>query len=214
MHLVRHGESAYNEACGRPGSSWDEPQIFDAPLTALGRSQAQALGSKLAHLLGPSCLWVTSPLTRAIQTCVLARQAVAAHSPDAWPMPSSQQAWVTVRAEATEHLATAGDVGRPPSELAREFPDLAAAGVFGTLPDVWWFSPPSKPNCCARRIVGTNETRDQCRVRTRAFRKWIMMQTSSELVVFGHSTFFKYFMMNEGLGEMRLKNGEVFTLQL
>lgn len=215
IHLVRHGESEYNAACGAPGSSWDEPQIFDAPLTLRGRAQSQALGSRLAGLLGSSCVWVTSPLTRAIQTCVLARQAVAQASPDTWRLPAPGGAcWVAVRPELTEHLATCGDVGRPPRELAAEFPDLAAAGAFGHLPDVWWHSPAGRPNCCAQRVFNVSESRDQLRARVGAFRKWVITQSSTEMVVFGHSTFFKYFMQGEGVMDTRLKNAEVFTLHL
>ena len=40
LHLVRHGESTYNAACGAPGSSWEDPDIFDAQLTDRGRDQA------------------------------------------------------------------------------------------------------------------------------------------------------------------------------
>ena len=43
VHLVRHGQSTYNEAISGPGS-WDEPNIFDAPLTKLGVNQAKNLG--------------------------------------------------------------------------------------------------------------------------------------------------------------------------
>jgi broad specificity phosphatase PhoE len=75
LHLVRHGESEYNAACGAPGSSWDEPLIFDAPLSPLGRAQASALGPALAALVSTNALWVASPLTRAIQTCLLVRRA-------------------------------------------------------------------------------------------------------------------------------------------
>lgn len=68
VHLVRHGQSTYNEAISGPGS-WDEPNIFDAPLTKLGVSQAKALGSFLSKL-PKDAVWVTSPLTRAMETCV------------------------------------------------------------------------------------------------------------------------------------------------
>jgi hypothetical protein len=68
VHLVRHGQSTYNEAISGPGS-WDEPNIFDAPLTKLGVRQAKGLGSFLAKL-PKDAVWVTSPLTRAMETCV------------------------------------------------------------------------------------------------------------------------------------------------
>jgi hypothetical protein len=62
VHLVRHGQSTYNEAISGPGS-WDEPNIFDAPLTTLGVNQARGLGGFLAKL-PKDAVWVTSALTR------------------------------------------------------------------------------------------------------------------------------------------------------
>ena len=67
VHLVRHGQSTYNEAISGPGS-WDEPNIFDAPLTKLGVNQAKNLGLFLSKL-PKDAVWVTSPLTRAMETC-------------------------------------------------------------------------------------------------------------------------------------------------
>ena len=212
---MRHGESEYNAACSAPGSSWDEPRIFDAQLTPLGRQQAQALGAHLAGLLGPHCVWVTSPLTRAIQTCVLARQAVGAVSPTTWAVPPREKLWLAVRPELAEHLVTSGDVGRPRQALCESFPDLAAGGAFRQLSDVWWYSgTEDKPNCCILRRVDTPETRENLRVRVGNFRKWVMAQPGKELVVFGHSTFFKYLIQGEGHDGVRLKNGQVMTIQL
>lgn len=68
VHLVRHGQSTYNEAISGPGS-WDEPNIFDAPLTNLGKRQAKSLGTFLAKL-PKETVWVTSALTRAMETCI------------------------------------------------------------------------------------------------------------------------------------------------
>ena len=41
LHIIRHGESEYNAATNGP--RWEDPEIFDAPLTAKGRAQARAL---------------------------------------------------------------------------------------------------------------------------------------------------------------------------
>lgn len=38
VYIVRHGESAYNEAMSR-SASWADPLIFDARLTEKGRQQ-------------------------------------------------------------------------------------------------------------------------------------------------------------------------------
>ena len=69
VYLVRHGQSTYNAAISGPGS-WEEPQMFDARLTEKGRREAQALGSELSKI-PRDALWITSPLTRAIETCTI-----------------------------------------------------------------------------------------------------------------------------------------------
>lgn len=74
VHLVRHGQSTYNEAISGPGS-WEEPKIFDARLTELGIKQAKELGKFLSEL-PKDAVWITSPLTRAMETCVYGREAM------------------------------------------------------------------------------------------------------------------------------------------
>jgi broad specificity phosphatase PhoE len=207
---VRHGESEYNAACGAPGSSWDDPIIWDAPLSALGRSQASALGPTLLGRVSPNALWVASPLTRAIETCMLARGALLRADAQRFPEPSQEQPWMVVRSELSEHLITSGDVGRPASTLAASFPELAAA-TFEHLPDTWWYCPGhGKVNCGARGLLQASEPRAELQRRIGAFRKWACARPEREMVVFGHSTFFKYFTNSEG----RLKNCEVLTFTL
>jgi broad specificity phosphatase PhoE len=48
--------------------------MFDAALTELGKKQAQALGVALSKM-PKNALWITSPLTRAIETCIIGRKA-------------------------------------------------------------------------------------------------------------------------------------------
>jgi probable phosphoglycerate mutase len=62
--LARHGETQWNVE-GR-----SQGQTFDIPLSATGRAQAQALGSRLADL--PIARAVASPLLRARATAELA----------------------------------------------------------------------------------------------------------------------------------------------
>ena len=208
---MRHGESEYNAACGAPGSSWDDPIIWDAPLSALGRSQASALGpALLAKFTSSNVLWVASPLTRAIQTCLLARCAVLNADAARFPQPSQEQPWMVLRSELAEHLVTSGDVGRPASTLAAAFPELAAA-TFEHLPDTWWYNPGGdKFNCAARGKLQATEPRSELLRRCGAFRKWACARPEREMVVFGHSTFFKYFTNNEN----RLKNCEIYSFTL
>ena len=73
LYIVRHGESEYNAATGAAGTGWDDPLIFDAPLTKLGRLQAIKLRARLDSMgLPHDVCWVASPLSRAIETLLLA----------------------------------------------------------------------------------------------------------------------------------------------
>lgn len=73
VYIIRHGESEYNRAISNPGSGWSDPLIFDAMLTATGRRQATALRDQVARWnLPEDAVWVTSPLSRAIETMLLA----------------------------------------------------------------------------------------------------------------------------------------------
>lgn len=64
LYFVRHGRSTHNE------SDEDRPLIWDAPLHALGVRQASMLRQRLAQV--PFDLCFTSPLTRAVQTALIA----------------------------------------------------------------------------------------------------------------------------------------------
>ena len=61
--LVRHGETEWSRQLKHTGRT-------DVPLTELGRSQAQAVGATLQGR--QFALVLTSPLTRALETCRLA----------------------------------------------------------------------------------------------------------------------------------------------
>ena len=106
VHLIRHGQSTYNEAISGPGS-WDEPNIFDAPLTKLGVKQAKSLGSFLAKL-PKETVWVTSPLTRAMETCVHGYKA-------SMEVMSAQRRKGAAMREAAAGGGKSGGDGKPPS---------------------------------------------------------------------------------------------------
>ena len=73
VYLVRHGESTWNAQHSGPGS-FEEPNMYDAPLTDLGKKQAKSLGVEFSKI-PRDALWITSPLTRAMQTCIIGRRA-------------------------------------------------------------------------------------------------------------------------------------------
>ena len=68
IYLIRHGQTEYNLARRYQGA-------LDSPLTALGVSQAQAIGRRLAPLLPPRTQIVASPLGRTQATAALLARA-------------------------------------------------------------------------------------------------------------------------------------------
>ncbi|CAE8714007.1 unnamed protein product [Polarella glacialis] len=123
--LVRHGQSTYNVQYEQ--TKTDPMNLWDAPLTQMGEEQARALQGRFADLVCPVELALTSPLTRAMQTGLLA-------------MPVSSRV-AAGRYEVSplfaEHLEASCDIGRPPSELKADFPEMSFEG----LEEVWWYVP-------------------------------------------------------------------------
>jgi len=213
LYLIRHGESEANAAWTHFSRShsdlagydrsheaalwhqYTEPDhVFDAPLTERGKLQAMGLREQLQRLkVADDALWVCSPLTRALQTCLLAA-----------PPCGGRQ--VIIRPELTEHLASKGDVGRPKSLVHAEFPMVEG---LAEVPEVWWpeLDPPS---CGARRILGATEQIESVRRRAGQFREWLHSRPESSIVVVGHSTWFMQFMG----AKTRLKNCEVHAMQI
>lgn len=118
IFLIRHGQSEFNAAHsdGDP-----DPMIFDAPLTEIGRSQAD-LARQEAMTLGIAQV-ITSPLTRAIQTALLI---------------FGDEVPIRVVAGHRELLSHSCDVGRSPVHLAQDFPGLD----FDHLDQFWWHQGP------------------------------------------------------------------------
>ncbi|KAK9824180.1 hypothetical protein WJX72_008364 [[Myrmecia] bisecta] len=165
LHLVRHGESEFNALC-QYGKSFKDPDIFDAPLTAKGRRQAAKLRTELGKLGIPEgALWIASPLTRAIETMLLAAPL---QPPACLLLPAPAPASMVVRSELAEHLVTSGDIGRPSSLLCQTFPQLAH--TLEQLPDKWWHAPAH--NDALAKQFKAYESKRQFLERVAAFRKW------------------------------------------
>ncbi|KAK9807423.1 hypothetical protein WJX73_004631 [Symbiochloris irregularis] len=206
VHVIRHGESEYNAAT-RNQIDFADPLIYNPQLTAKGRAQSQRLKSQLAGMKLPQkVLWVTSPLSRAMQTMLLS-----CPKPDllkgAQANPSSNAGYRTVvRSELSEHLMTTGDVGMPASFLRSKFPQLT--GALEGLEERWWFSPCS--NDAVLRCAGCYEPRRSLVERVGQFRRWVMEQPEKTIIVYGHSTMLREFIG----GDKSLRNCELFTLQV
>lgn len=161
IHLIRHGQSAFNIAFD--SLKRIDPMIFDAPLTPTGLEQAQGLRWEVQSL-GVELI-VTSPLTRAIQTTLNA------FGPDHAP--------IRVECLHRERLEHSGDVGRSPSLLRTDFPHLA----FDHLDDPWWHCDRTNPQAI---VVESEET---LLGRVENFRTWLKARPEKTIAVVGHGTF-------------------------
>lgn len=119
VFLIRHAQSTFNAVHDTHGV---DPGHRDAPLTPFGHEQVNAARTRVRHL-SPE-LVLTSPLTRALETCD--------------GLFGALDAPVVVEPLLAEQLASSCDVGRSPGELAAEFPRWS----FDHLEDPWWFVGP------------------------------------------------------------------------
>ena len=125
VYLVRHGKSEFNRAQKIKGEVYD-PYIFDAPLTDLGKAQAVEAGRALKLKVPTIDLAATSPLTRAIETCI---SVLSGYGQQGVP--------ITVVPDATEFAYMSCDFGSCPSVLQEKFPEFDFSGV----PEYWWYGP-------------------------------------------------------------------------
>ena len=161
---IRHGESTFNKAWR---ASPVDPLHYDAPLSETGLAQVQRARATIAEV--PVELVIISPLTRALQTAV----GLFADHPAAPPM--------LVAHLARERVENSCDVGRPPAQLAADFPMLDVAH----LSDVWWHAEgePDERGICIEPI-GTVEAR------VAEFRAFLLTRSERVIAVVGHGTFF------------------------
>ena len=115
MLLVRHGQSEFNAVFA---ASRVDPGIRDPRLTELGRRQA-ADSARALEGLNVRRL-VASPYTRTLETAAIIAAALGVT--------------VTVDPLVRERAAFVCDVGSPPAELGRRFPEFR----FDHLDDPWW----------------------------------------------------------------------------
>ncbi|MDJ1158010.1 histidine phosphatase family protein [Chelatococcus sp. SYSU_G07232] len=168
IHCIRHGQSTFNALFEVTQA---DPLHFDAPLSALGHEQVRTTAPAVADTHYE--LVVTSPLTRALQTTL----GLFGGHPQNPP--------ILVEALHREHLANSCDVGRPPSVLARDFPEL----TFGHLDEVWWHNDgaPDERGIHVEPIAVVEE-------RAHAFRAWLAARPERSIAVVGHGTFFFHLM--------------------
>ncbi|CAK0787515.1 hypothetical protein CVIRNUC_010735 [Coccomyxa viridis] len=205
LHVIRHGESEYNAATSL-GMDFSDPQIFNPKLTEKGRRQAISLRTKLEKLAKlDGAVWVTSPLTRAMETFLLScpKRHLLASGPS--QAADSARIKVAIRPELTEHLVTTGDIGMPRTWLTERFPELRA--FMEGMAERWWFAP--EHNDPMRQVFKKTEPKKSLQERVGLFRCWVQAQPEQVIVAFGHSS-----MIKELAGGKRLRNCELLTMQL
>lgn len=114
IYLIRHAQSAFNAVYD---PSMPDPMIFDAPITALGESQALQARAEIDQLDLVNV--IVSPFTRTLQT---------AHLIFGDKLPFQ------INAAVREQLTNSCDVGSSPEDLARNYPHLD----FDHLDECWW----------------------------------------------------------------------------
>lgn len=120
MLLIRHGQSEFNVSFGRDRI---DPGITDAPLTALGRQQAQDVARSIVRQRPrePVTRLICSPYTRALQTAAIIGEIL--------DLP------IMVDPLIRELSAFACDIGTPRAHLLDRFP----AHDFNRVTDeIWW----------------------------------------------------------------------------
>lgn len=115
MILLRHAESEFNEVYSASGI---DPGIEDPKLTERGHRQARDVAALLAQR--PLRRVLASPYTRALETAEVVATALG--------LP------IAIEPLVRERGAFVCDVGTPPGELARRWPDLDFSGI----DEHWW----------------------------------------------------------------------------
>ena len=161
VYLIRHGQSEFNAAFkhGQP-----DPMLFDARLSPKGQTQADALRVEVRSL-GIKQV-ISSPLTRALETALRAFDGLAP---------------INVMDTHHEWLTHSCDMGRPPEELAKDFPSLS----FEHLKKHWWHDGPVNDD----NVPVEPETTFHARVS--AFDALLAKAETRPVAIVGHGNYFQ-----------------------
>ena len=110
IYFVRHGESITNIAFNETGTKL---VCFDPPLSAKGRKQARLCAKELMELEKEFDLIISSPLTRAIETCKLYLK-----------KSNQKKREINIMKSARERLITCDDIGSSKYVLMKKFTNL------------------------------------------------------------------------------------------
>jgi broad specificity phosphatase PhoE len=241
VYFVRHGESMYNkwrrESFRNPCvlCCVCDPMLFDAALSPAGEAQVRNLHDQVRAAEDPWLsrveLVVTSPLTRAVETCLGAFFPESSYvmSPGRWsgtnadfdaadgatsarvPAQHPYGAAPLCCALPREAMDTSCDVGTPVAELRERY--NTRVDTMALEESVWWYdSKTLRTRAAGEPHLIVRESKSDVRLRIRAFRKWLANRPEKVIAVVGHSAYIKQF---TGMSR-KLKNCEVlkYTLAL
>lgn len=188
VFLIRHGESMHNaHSLLSVGADLNDMGYVDAPLTPEGVEQAKALQSTIPSLRAE--LIVTSPLTRATETCLHATSGLSPSVP------------TVVNHLCRERLAYSCDIGSNVTTLMTKFPDMD----YGSIPNIWWWTPPdgsAKTSMESLQILRSRppgahkqewfkavEPMKAFQKRVDEFRLWLLERPERRIAVFAHGVF-------------------------
>lgn len=237
LYCIRHAQSEYNETV-RNASTWVsptfwmngfDPRIRDPKLSILGQNQVNALHKLITKVSFCKTfdieLIVTSPLTRAMQTCLgLFKNNIKIQSinnmgdvkndndnengnenknenENKTESKTNDNSGLKAVAyhELREWMDTYGDVGQNKKELLtmNEFSNYINFDEL--INDEWWLTHANKKNDGNfKTVMDTNgaiikETKDDIHYRIQLFKEWILQRPENNIVVIGHSRFFREF---------------------
>jgi len=152
-------------------------------LSSKGQNQVNDLRNNIKSLKVD--LIVCSPLSRAIQTCLGSFGSVGYRE-------------IIVSELCREKLENGCDIGRPISEIRKEYPNLDFSEMKN---EIWWYIPKE-----LRKEANTEnykeifqkkryqEPEDVLQERINLFKKWLSMRPEKTIAIVSHSTFLMTFM--------------------
>ena len=201
VHFIRHGESLCNKLRRELKVHLlpieEQPVIVDAALTQEGKEQAKSLKEYIATLQPE--IAVSSPFTRALQTCLLSY--------------GSENVIVTPLCGETMS-ATCDVIGLPASSLKVLHPMFD----FSSLEEIWWYiqddikSQPKAVNLLTQGKL-SEESQDLIATRVGKFYEFLCKIPQQNIVVYSHCDFLLAFLSKYfGSNKTWLKNCEVHSV--
>lgn len=211
VSIIRHAQGTHNAA--EETTDLQPPDqvllekhskrtYWDAPLTAEGKAQALALRGRLAAADARVEVVVSSTLTRALQTAIIAFGEGPDLPPLSLPLPYPAVVATDLCRERVADFTCDGR--REISLLQRDFPGVNFSEVRHERDTMW-----------AQKEVAEGELK--CRERAVRFAEWLMDRPERHIAVVSHGHFLRHLangLQPEQADSVRLKNAEMREMEL